>query len=88
MGAPIIIKKGIEGAYWKRFNKNETQDARLALNFHRALEIKAQLLCDAQLRGYHEEAFEWHRSQAARLREKSGFKKFLDKIDEFEMAQA
>lgn len=73
--------QGIAPGYWKKFDKNDVQDATLAENFGAAMNVKARLLRDATLRKYHEEALVWHRDQAARLRKKQEVKAFLQTIE-------
>lgn len=71
----------IEPGYWHKFNKNDEEDRRLADNFATALEIKAELLADAQLREYHEASLIWHRRRGRKARISAEGQAFLQLID-------
>ncbi len=76
----------IEPSYWRKFNKNHVQDATLAQNFDKALDIKARLLRNNTLREYHDKALEWHQKQAADIRKKPDFEAFMKVIAEADAA--
>lgn len=72
---------GIEPGYWHRFDKNETEDRRLAEGFAAALEIKAELLTDPKLREYHEAAQVWHRRRGRKARISGEGQAFLRQLE-------
>lgn len=67
--------------YWHLFDRNEVKDRRLADNFAAALEIKAELLADAQLREYHEASLRWHRRRGRKARISADGQAFLQQLD-------
>lgn len=71
----------IEPGYWHKFNKNDVEDRRLADNFTAALDIKADLLKDANLREYHESALVWHRRRGRKARISAEGQAFLQQLE-------
>ncbi|UWQ28457.1 glycosyltransferase family 2 protein [Leisingera sp. M523] len=72
----------IEPSYWHKFDRNEEEDRRLADNFSAALQIKEDLLQDANLREYHEMALVWHRRKGRKARISKDGQEFLNSLAE------
>ncbi|MGR3635815.1 MAG: glycosyltransferase family 2 protein [Shimia sp.] len=78
----------LELPYWNKFDKNQTEDRRLADGFDTALALKTELLKDEILAKHHYAAVDWAQRMAQKARRQRPTKMFLAKLKAREQVEA